>query len=51
MKAIAIVDMDIQDPEGYSKYLPLVWPMNGKAGASAAGQTSAKTIIGARGYE
>ena len=27
MKAIAIVDLDIHDPEGYSKYPPLVWPL------------------------
>ena len=32
MKAIAIVDMEINDPEGYSKYPPLVWPLIEKHG-------------------
>ena len=32
MKAIAIVDMDIHDPEGYAKYPPLVWPLIEKHG-------------------
>ena len=27
MKAIAIVDMYIHDPEGYTKYPSLVWPL------------------------
>jgi uncharacterized protein (DUF1330 family) len=32
MKAFAMVDMDIHDPEGYSKYPPLVWPLIEKHG-------------------
>ena len=32
MKAYAILDMDIHDPEGYSKYPPLVWPLIEKHG-------------------
>ena len=27
MKAYALLDMDIHDPEGYSKYPPRVWPL------------------------
>jgi len=27
MKAYAILDLDIHDPDGYSKYPPLVWPL------------------------
>ena len=32
MKAYAILDMDIHDPEVYSKYPPLVWPLIEKHG-------------------
>jgi uncharacterized protein (DUF1330 family) len=32
MKAFAILDMDIHDPEGYSQYPPLVWPLIEKYG-------------------
>jgi len=32
MKAYAIVDLDIHDPDGYSKYPPLVWPLIEKHG-------------------
>jgi uncharacterized protein (DUF1330 family) len=27
MKAYALIDLDIHDPEGYSKYPPQVWPL------------------------
>ena len=32
MKAYALLDMDIHDPEGYSKYPPQVWPLIQKYG-------------------
>jgi uncharacterized protein (DUF1330 family) len=32
MKAYAILDIDIHDPEEYSKYPPLVWPLIEKHG-------------------
>ena len=32
MKAYALLDMDIHDPEGYSKYPPQVWPLIEKHG-------------------
>ena len=45
MKAIAIVDMNVHDPEGYSKYPPLVWPLIERYGGKITHRISDFEIV------
>lgn len=45
MKAYAILDMDIHDPETYSKYPPLVWPLIEKNGGKITHRISGFELV------
>ena len=45
MKAYALLDMEIHDPEGYSQYPPQVWPLIEKHGGKITHRISEFEVI------
>jgi uncharacterized protein (DUF1330 family) len=45
MKAFIVFDVDIHDPEGYSKYPPQVWPLIEKHGGKITHRISSFEVM------
>lgn len=45
MKAYVLLDMDIHDPEGYSRYPPQVWPLIEKHGGTITHRISEFEVV------